>query len=77
MRETFVHACSRVLLMLTLSLAGTGAVLADEPTDVQAGDSIQLPDLPEDAGVDQLSARIELIRQRVSAGYSHAYRVQR
>ncbi|WP_412547953.1 DUF3772 domain-containing protein [Pseudomonas sp. PDM17] len=53
--------------MLTLSLAGVGAVLADEPTDVQAGDSIQLPDLPEDAGVDQLSARLELIRQRVSA----------
>ncbi|MEP9317432.1 DUF3772 domain-containing protein [Pseudomonas sp. LABIM340] len=67
MRETFVRACSRALLMLTLSLAGVGAVLADEPTDVQAGDSIQLPDLPEDAGVDQLSARLELIRQRVSA----------
>lgn len=67
MRETFVRACSRVLLMLTLSLAGVGAVLADEPTDVQAGDSIQLPDLPDDAGVDQLAARLELIRQRVSA----------
>lgn len=67
MRETFVRACSRALLMLTLTLAGTHAVLADEPTDVQAGDSIQLPDLPEDAGVDQLSDRLELIRQRVSA----------
>jgi len=67
MRETFVRACSRALLMLTLSLAGSGAVLADEPTDVQAGDSIQLPDLPEDAGVEQLGARLELIRQRVSA----------
>ncbi|MBD9675362.1 mechanosensitive ion channel family protein [Pseudomonas sp. PDM18] len=67
MRETFVRACSRALLMLTLSLAGVGAVLADEPTDVQAGDSIQLPELPEDAGVEQLSARLELIRQRVSA----------
>ncbi|MFS2126175.1 DUF3772 domain-containing protein [Pseudomonas sp. Pseusp97] len=67
MRETFVRACSRALLMLTMALAGSGAVLADEPTDVQAGDSIQLPELPEDAGVDQLSARLELIRQRVSA----------
>lgn len=67
MRGTFVYACSRVLLMLALSLAGASPVLADEPTDVQAGDSIQLPDLPEDAGVDQLSARLELIRQRVSA----------
>ncbi|WP_448682245.1 DUF3772 domain-containing protein [Pseudomonas nicosulfuronedens] len=67
MRETFVRACSRALLMLILSLSGIGVVLADEPTDVQAGDSIQLPDLPEDAGVDQLSDRLELIRQRVSA----------
>ncbi|MBD9512592.1 DUF3772 domain-containing protein [Pseudomonas sp. PDM22] len=67
MRETFVRACSRALLMLTLLLAGVGAVLADEPTDVQAGDSIQLPELPEDAGVEQLGARLELIRQRVSA----------
>ncbi|WP_447751425.1 DUF3772 domain-containing protein [Pseudomonas nicosulfuronedens] len=67
MRETFVRACSRALLMLTLSLAGIGAVLADEPTELQAGDSIQLPDLPDDASLDQLSDRLELIRQRVSA----------
>ncbi len=68
MRETFMHACSRVLLMLTLSLAGAGAVLADEPTDVQAGDTIELPPaLPEDASLDQLNDRLELIRQRVTA----------
>ncbi|MCP1651127.1 DUF3772 domain-containing protein [Pseudomonas nitroreducens] len=67
MRETFIRACSRALLLLTLALAGAGVVLADEPTDVQAGDTIELPELPEDASLDQLSERLELIRQRVSA----------
>lgn len=67
MRETFVQACSRALLLLSLSFAMIGLVRADEPTDVQAGAMIELPVLPDDANLDQLSDRLELIRQRVSA----------
>jgi len=71
MRETIARACRHALLLqvlvLLLSLGGVTAVLADEPITAVPASAFELPDLPEDASLDQLSERLELIRQRVSA----------
>lgn len=66
MRDSFVRACSCLLLLLGLSLIGVGTTLADEPTDVENGTALELPDLPDQVSLDQLADRLELIRQQVS-----------
>ncbi|AGI23495.1 mechanosensitive ion channel family protein [Pseudomonas sp. ATCC 13867] len=71
MRKTIARVCCHALLLLMsalmLSLAGTDAALADEPGAATPASAFELPDLPEEASLDQLGDRLELIRQRVSA----------
>ncbi|MFV3304231.1 DUF3772 domain-containing protein [Pseudomonas sp. NY15181] len=67
MRKTIARACCHALLALMLSLAGATAALAGEASTAPPASAFELPDLPDDASLDQLSERLELIRQRVSA----------
>ncbi|WP_416310596.1 DUF3772 domain-containing protein [Pseudomonas sp. W03] len=67
MRKTIARACCHALLALMLSLAGATAALAGEPGTTTPASAFELPDLPDEASLDQLSERLELIRQRVSA----------